>query len=110
MKEGLLLHVGCGGDPIPEWAVGRYKEVRLDISPNNQPDILASMADMGDIGTYDAIHCSHALEHLVPHEGDAALREFVRVLNLKGLPLFLFLILKMSGLLKNHFTSHRVGQ
>jgi SAM-dependent methyltransferase len=79
-----LLHVGCGGDSLPEWAQGKYKEVRLDISSDNQPDILASMTDMGEIGTYDAIHCSHALEHLMPHEVNVALKEFHRVLNPGG--------------------------
>lgn len=79
-----LLHVGCGGDSLPEWAQGKYQEVRLDISPDNQPDILASMTDMGEIGTYDAIHCSHALEHLMPHEVNVALKEFHRVLNPNG--------------------------
>ena len=75
-----LLHVGCGGDPIPEWAEGKYAEIRLDICPDHSPDILASMTDMGEIGQFDAIHCSHALEHLMPHEADIALTEFMRVL------------------------------
>lgn len=79
-----LLHVGCGGDSLPEWAVGKYREVRLDISTDNQPDILASMTDMGDIGTFDAVYCSHALEHLHPHEVAIALGEFHRVLNPGG--------------------------
>lgn len=84
MEKGLLLHVGCGGNPIPDWAIGRYDEVRLDISPDNSPDILASMTDMGDIGLFDGIYCSHALEHLSPHEVDIALAEFHRVLVPEG--------------------------
>ena len=82
--DQTLLHVGCGGESAPEWAIGKYKEVRLDISPDNDPDILASMVDMGNIGTFDAIHCSHALEHLMPHEVDQAIKEFHRVLNPGG--------------------------
>jgi len=84
MVIGSLLHVGCGGDPMPEWAVGKYKEVRLDISPDNEPDILANMCDMGDIGTFDVLYCSHALEHLSPHEVPVALSEFKRVLKPDG--------------------------
>lgn len=76
-----LLHVGCGGESIPEWADGKYQEIRLDISEDHSPDIVASMVNMGDIGKYDAIHCSHALEHLVPHEAAIAAKEFHRVLN-----------------------------
>jgi ubiquinone/menaquinone biosynthesis C-methylase UbiE len=42
------------------------------------------MTDMGEIGEFDAIHCSHALEHLVPHEVALALSEFRRVLKPGG--------------------------
>jgi ubiquinone/menaquinone biosynthesis C-methylase UbiE len=87
MSLGSLLHVGCGGEPMPEWAVGKYLEVRLDVSADHQPDILASMTDMGDIGEFDAIHCCHALEHLVPHEVALALSEFQRVLKPGGFAL-----------------------
>ena len=80
MSKGLLLHVGCGGDPLPEWAAG-YKETRLDIDDTYHPDIIANMTDMGDIGTYDVICCNHALEHLFPYETEKALKEFHRVLN-----------------------------
>ncbi len=39
---------------------------------------------MGPIGPYDAIYCSHALEHLYPHEVSVALAEFYRVLKPGG--------------------------
>ena len=84
MSMGSLLHVGCGFDSMPEWAVGKFDEIRLDISPDVQPDIVASMTDLGDIGPFDAIHCSHALEHLLPHDVPVALAEFLRVLNEDG--------------------------
>lgn len=38
------------------------------------------MTSLGDIGPFDAIYCSHALEHLFPHDAATALTEFVRVL------------------------------
>lgn len=78
-----LLHVGCGGEAKPEWAVG-YDEIRLDIDNTHSPDVLASMTDVGDIGPFDAIHCSHALEHLAPHEVWTAVSEFRRVLKPGG--------------------------
>lgn len=84
MVKGSLLHVGCGGDPIPEWAEGKFDEVRFDISPEHNPHIVGSMVDMGNIGPFNAIHCSHALEHLSPHEVPIALNEFYRVLNPDG--------------------------
>ena len=83
-----LLHVGCGGDAKPEWAT-EYTETRLDIDGSHNPHIVASMTDMGDIGEYDAIYCSHALEHLTPEDGDKALAEFVRVLAPGGFAMVL---------------------
>jgi ubiquinone/menaquinone biosynthesis C-methylase UbiE len=48
------------------------------------PDVVASMTDMGDIGPFDAAYCSHALEHLAPHDLCVALAEFRRVLRSGG--------------------------
>ena len=81
---GRVLHVGCGNSKLDSW-FDNYEEVRLDISDDHDPDIVASMVDMGDIGTYDAISCNHSLEHLHPSDVDRALREFVRVLKPGGI-------------------------
>ena len=77
-----ILHVGCGQQPLPEWLDGR--EVRLDIDPNVSPDIIAPMTDLGDIGLFDAIYTSHALEHLYPHDVKKCLSEFMRVIKNDG--------------------------
>ena len=79
-KQRSLLHCGCGGDRLPEW-LQDYVETRLDIDPGHNPDIVADMVSLGDIGPYDAVYCSHALEHLYPHDVGTALQEFKRVLN-----------------------------
>jgi SAM-dependent methyltransferase len=79
-----VLSVGSGAESLPQWVEAGYSVVRLDIDPSTEPDIVASMTDMGDIGPYDAIHCSHALEHLYPHEVPKALAEFHRVLKPGG--------------------------
>lgn len=78
--SGSLLHAGCGGDALPDW-LAHFAEVRLDIDPRCKPDIVASMTDMGEIGPFDAAYCSHALEHLAPHDVGLALGEFRRVLK-----------------------------
>lgn len=77
-----ILHVGCGGDPLPAWLTG--DEIRLDIDPAVGPDIVASMTALGDIGGFDVVYCCHALEHLYPHEVATALGEFLRVLKPGG--------------------------
>jgi SAM-dependent methyltransferase len=78
-----VLHVGCGNEPLPAW-LSHFEEVRLDIDPDCQPAILAPMTDMGSIGPFDAVYCSHALEHLYPHDVPVALAEFRRVLKPGG--------------------------
>lgn len=78
-----ILHAGCGTEPLPAW-LSDYDETRLDIDPSCGPDILASLTDMGAIGPFDAIYCSHTLEHLFPHDVNKALGEFHRVLKPGG--------------------------
>lgn len=67
---------------MPPWLHG--EEVRLDIDPAHRPDIVADMRHIGDIGPFDALYCSHALEHLYPHEVRPTLEGFRRVLNDRG--------------------------
>lgn len=79
-----LLHAGCGREPLPAWLEG-VEEVRLDIEPLAEPDIVASITDMGEIGPFGAVFSSHCLEHLAPHEVGAALAEMKRVLAPGGM-------------------------
>ena len=79
-----VLAVGCGPDPMQEWRDKGYQVVRLDADPSVQPDVVASMTSLGDIGPFDVVYCSHALEHLYPHEVPRALSEFHRVLGHGG--------------------------
>lgn len=81
--RGSLLHVGCGSEQLPVWMQG-FKETRLDINKDTAPDIVASMLDMGEIGEYDCIFCSHAIEHLYPFEVSVAINEFKRCLKVGG--------------------------
>jgi hypothetical protein len=85
-----LLHVGCNakrknqttaGFGRPEWT-----EIRLDIDPSVEPDIVANMLDMAAVPTasVDGLFSSHNIEHLYLHEVETALREFRRVLKPGG--------------------------
>jgi len=75
-----VLHVGCSRSPLPEWFPDGAIETRLDVDPDVQPDIVASMTDLGEIGQYESVFASHCLEHLAPHEVPIALSEMRRVL------------------------------
>ncbi len=86
-----VLNVGCGY-PLrqklhrhfhgPEW-----RELRLDLDPAVEPDIVCSITDMGPVAadSVDAVWSSHNLEHLQRHEAPLALAEFLRVLKPHGL-------------------------
>lgn len=91
--ERIVLHVGCGYyNPKtlhktfqgPEWS-----EIRFDINPGVNPDIVGSIIDMSQVASesVDAVWSSHNLEHLYPHEVPLALKEFYRVLKLNGFAL-----------------------
>jgi SAM-dependent methyltransferase len=75
-----LLHAGCGSTPLPPFMAREgCEEVRLDIDPETKPDIVASLTDLGEIGPFDAVYCSHCVEHLYPKDVRVALAEFYRV-------------------------------
>lgn len=88
-----LLHVGCGPyHPLalpPLLRTGEWQEVRLDIDPDVEPDVVSSITHMPMVadGTFDAVYSSHNLEHLYAHEVPLALAEFYRVLKPGGFAL-----------------------
>lgn len=81
MKE--VLHIGCGRSPLPS-RMSHCHETRLDIDPNVEPDIVADMASIPDIGPFDAVYSSHSLEHLYPHDVPKCLAGILRVLKPGG--------------------------
>lgn len=83
-----VLHPGCGTGTLPDW-LAPLKEVRLDIDASCNPDIVASITDMGDIGQFDMVYTSHTLEHLYDFDVNKALSEFYRVLKPEGLAIII---------------------
>lgn len=79
-----VLLAGSGPNKKPEWAELGFATTYLDIEPRNNPDIVADMCDVGEIGPYSIVFCCHALEHLYPHQVNWALREFKRILHPGG--------------------------
>lgn len=86
-----VLHAGCGGNAFPALLSQDepIEETRLDIDESVNPDIVASLDALGDIGPFEAVYCSHALEHLDCHAAQRALGEFHRVLEPGGLAIVL---------------------
>jgi hypothetical protein len=79
-----VLHLGCGGESLPS-NMQHCREIRVDIDPNCDPDIVADMAHLPEgIGPFDAAYASHSLEHLYPHEGDSCLAGVLRELKPGG--------------------------
>ena len=85
-----LLNVGCGHSDISQikgFDTDNWREVRLDIDQNVNPDILGSLTDMNQVssGSIDAIYSAYNLDHIYAHEIPTALKEFHRVLNENGI-------------------------
>lgn len=87
----VCLHVGCGSrnaTALHESFRGAdWTEVRLDVDPSVEPDIVASITDLSMINaqSVDSVFSSHNLEHLEAHEVPMALGEFHRVLRPGGI-------------------------
>lgn len=89
-----VLNAGSGSRSArqlhPAFAPAAWGEVRVDIDAESEPDVIASIADMGEAfpdRTFDAVWCSHVLEHLFAHEVPLAAAEFRRVLKPDGFAL-----------------------
>ncbi len=89
----MFLHAGSGKKTYREIPVSfeppEWKEVRLDIDPTLEPDVVGSLTDMHDIpdNYFDAVFTSHTIEHLYAQEVYYALREMKRVLKPDGFAL-----------------------
>jgi len=84
--ERVMLHVGCGrmtrAQTTPGFAQPGWREIRVDIDPAHQPDLVADITDLSALpdGSADAVFSSHNLEHLEAHQVGPALAEWRRVL------------------------------
>lgn len=81
-----VLNVGGGPsrDLPPEYA--GWDQQLLDIDPAVKPDIVCDARKMSALpaAKYDAIFCSHTLEHFHKHEVPEVLRGFLHVLKADG--------------------------
>jgi len=91
MSAKTILHVGPGhrhnGARLPAvFQTSGWREIRLDIDPINEPDILGSMLNMTAVAdaSIDAIYSAHNIEHVYAYEVPVVLKEFLRVLKPDG--------------------------
>ena len=84
MKLKKVLNVGGNSKeiPLPPHYAG-FEHVLLDIDPKRSPDIVcdARKLDILEAGQFDAVYCSHNLEHYYRHEVPRVLAGFLHVLK-----------------------------
>lgn len=81
--RNIVLHVGCGPKEVgvlpEEFQTDSWHEIRLDIDPDVQPDMVASITDMRQVedGQCRAVWSSHNIEHLQPWDVPVACRSSI---------------------------------
>ena len=82
-----VLNVGGGtkATPIPDY-FSDWQHDLLDIDDRGKPDLVCDARELLTLeaGQYDAIYCSHNLEHYYRHDGLKVLQGFVHVLKDDG--------------------------
>jgi hypothetical protein len=82
-----VLNVGGGSKeiPIPEHYEG-WEHVLLDIDAARKPDVACDARELSSLpaGLYDAVYCSHNLEHYWRHDVPRVLKGFAHVLGARG--------------------------
>ncbi len=82
-----VLNVGGNNKsiPLPPYYQG-FEHVLLDIDPTGKPDIVADARELERLAPaqFDAVYCSHNLEHYYRHEVPAVLAGFNHVLTHRG--------------------------
>jgi SAM-dependent methyltransferase len=82
-----VLNVGGNNKaiPLPPQYAG-FQHVLLDIDPKGSPDILCDARRLAGLeaSQFDAVYCSHNLEHYYRHDAQAILVGFLHVLKMGG--------------------------
>lgn len=81
-----VLNVGGGSRTLPADYDG-WEQMLLDIDPSTKPDFCFDAREIKarmEAGFYDAVYCSHTLEHFYRHEVPVVLEGFLHVLKPGG--------------------------
>ena len=91
MKEAVkikkVLNVGGNSKKIPlPHQYAKFEHLLLDIDPRGSPDIVCDARELTtlDAGQFDAVYCSHNLEHYYRHDVQRVLTGFLHVLKDDG--------------------------
>ena len=72
----VVAHMGAGQATVHPYFLGdQWREIRVDISAANRPDIVADMVSVREHladASVDAVYSAHSLEHLPPAEAARA--------------------------------------
>ena len=82
-----VLNVGGSSRNIALPAIyAGYEHLLLDIDPKGQPDLLCDARELQTTAAarFDAVYCSHNLEHYHRHDVPRVLKGFVHVLKPQG--------------------------
>lgn len=85
MKKVLNVGGNNKAIPLPPQYAG-FEHVLLDIDPKGSPDIVCDARNLASLeaGQFDAVYCSHNLEHYYRHDVPRVLAGFLHVLKDKG--------------------------
>lgn len=81
-----VLNVGGGGSREIPYIYSGYEQDLLDIDASVKPDIVCDAKEMRKLkqGQYDAVFCSHNLEHFYKRDVPTVLAGFMHVLKKDG--------------------------
>ena len=85
MKKVLNVGGNSKEIPLPPEYAG-WEHVLLDIDPRGSPDVVCDARELSTLpgSTYDAVYCSHNLEHYYRHDALKVLAGFIHVLKADG--------------------------
>lgn len=96
MAKKKMLNAGAGSTVAkriqPLLTSHEWEEVRLDVDGSVNPDIVGSITDLAKLcrpASFDAIWCSHLMEHLYAHEIHPTFVQFREVLKPDGFALIM---------------------
>ncbi|MDX1617878.1 MAG: methyltransferase domain-containing protein [Balneolaceae bacterium] len=83
MKKVLNVGGNNRGIPLPPEYDNGWKQVILDVDDRGDPDIVCDARELTDLegGRFDAVYCSHTLEHFYRHDVPKVLAGFRHVLT-----------------------------